>query len=91
MDIDDKFKLLRSLYQTITSKSDVDVMLMYRGESPGVDPYLLRIDSREVKGQTVEIVVNALFVLLKKELADKVKSAEKEVKRLNSVLHQLDN
>jgi hypothetical protein len=88
--IDDQFKLIRNLYQTLSQKFDADLTLTYKGTSGGVTlPYCLRIGNRESNGATPDVVLNALIVSLREELANEVKSTENKVERLKSALHSL--
>ena len=92
MDVDGTFKSIRSVYQTVTGKGDTPVTLTYKGYDNGVTKvWQAKIDAREVNHEQHEGALNGLLAMLKKELADKVKFAESETKRLQQALNQLNN
>lgn len=92
IDVDATFRSIRSIYQTVSGKSDVDVSLTYKGKEYGVTKvYTAKIDARELSHEQYDGALTGLLAMLKKELADKVKSAENEAKRLQQALNQLGN
>jgi len=92
IDVDATFKAIRSVYQTVSGKGDADVTLTYKGTAYGVTkPYVAKIDIREMAHEQFDGALTGLLAVLKKELADKVKSAENEAKRLQQALNQLGN
>lgn len=92
IDVDATFKAIRSIYQTVSGKSDVDVTLSFKGKEYGVTKvYVAKIDARELAHEQYDGALTGLLDILKKELADKVKSAENEAKRLQQALNQLGN
>lgn len=92
IDVDATFKAIRSVYQTVSGKGDNDVTLTFKGTNYGVTkPYVAKIDAREVSHEQFDGALTGLLAMLKKELADKVKSAENEAKRLQQALNQLGN
>lgn len=92
MDIDATFKNIRSVYQTVSGKSDADVSLTFKGTGYGVTkPWQARIDARECSNETYDGALHQLLNLLKGELAAKAKSAEQEALRLQAALNQLGN
>lgn len=92
IDVDATFKAIRSVYHTLTSKSDNEVTLVFEGTSYGVTkPWKAKIDAREIKHETYDGALTGLLGLLKVELAAKIKSTENEAKRLQQALNQLGN
>jgi len=92
MDLDATFKSIRSLYQTVSGKTDQDVTLSYRGSGYGVTKvYLVRVDAREASHETYDGALTSMLDSLKKELDTKVRSTEAEATRLRQVLSQLGN
>jgi hypothetical protein len=91
IDVDATFKTITSIYKTLTGKSDNDVTLSFETSLGVSKPWKARIDAREIKHEQYDGALTGLLVMLKKELADKLKSAEYEAKRLQQALNQLDN
>lgn len=92
IDVDATFKSIRTVYQTISGKSDADVSLTFKGTAYGVTkPWLAKVDAREINHEEYDGALTGLLSLLKKELADKTKSAEHEANRLRQALNQLGN
>jgi len=92
MDVDATFKAIRSVYQTVTGRGDIPVTLTFKGPDGGVTKmWQAKIDAREVNHEQHDGALIGLLTILKKELADKVKFAESETKRLQQALRQLDN
>lgn len=92
MDIEATVKNIRSIYQTLSGRSDLDVSFTYKGTGYGVtEPWHARIDSRECNSKTFEESATNLLDMVKKELLDKAKSAETEAKRLKQALANLGN
>lgn len=92
MDLDLTMKNIRSLYQTLSGKSDQDVILTYKGTGYGVTKvYQARVDSREAAHETYSGALTALLDSLKKELDSKVRNTEAEAIRLRTVLNQFGN
>lgn len=92
IDIENVFKNIRTLYQTISGKSDVDVSMTYKGNSYGITkPWIIKIDSRESNGETHVKALTELLTSLRQELSDKANSTEKEANRLKLALAQLGN
>jgi hypothetical protein len=92
IDVDATFKSIRTVYQTVSGKTDVDVSLTFKGHNYGVTkPWLAKIDAREMIHEEFDGALNGLLSLLKKELADKTRSAESEATRLRQALNQLGN
>jgi hypothetical protein len=91
IDVDATFKTITSIYKTLTGKSDNDVTLSFESSLGVSKPWKARIDAREIKHEQYDGALTGLLVMLKKELADKLKSAEYEAKRLQQALNQLDN
>lgn len=92
IDVAATFKNIRSVYQTISGKSDADVTLTFKGTSYGVTkPWHAKVDAREINHEEYDGALVGLLNLLKKELADKTKSAENEANRLRQALNQLGN
>lgn len=92
IDVDATFKAIRNVYQTVSGKGDNPVSLTYKGTEYGVSkPWQAKIDAREVNHEEYDGALVALLAMLKKELADKAKSAENEAKRLQQALNQLGN
>jgi hypothetical protein len=92
MDIDSTFKSIRSLYQTLSGKNDIEVSLTYKGTAYGVTtPWHVRAGDRECMDVTHENALTKLFIQLKQELATKTKSTEDEAARLRQALNQLGN
>ena len=89
--IEEAFKNIRNLQQTLSAK-DSDVALTYKGYAYGVSkPYHIRVGDRETSNETFEGELLGLTAILKKELAEKVSKTESEVKRLRQVLNQMEN
>lgn len=85
------FKTIRNLQQTLSAK-DADVAITYKGYAYGISkPYHIRVGDRETNEETFEGALLGLTAILKKELADKVKSTEGEVNRLRQVLSTMEN
>ena len=92
IDVDATFKAIRSVYQTVSGKGDNEVTLSFEGTSYGVTkPWKAKIDARELKHEEYDGALTGLLTMLKKELAEKVKSAENEARRLQQALNQLGN
>jgi len=92
MDVDGTFKSIQSIYKTISGKGEGDVTLTYKGTSYGVTkPWIAKIDAREVTSEEHDGALVQLLAMLKKELADKIRSAESETVRLKQAYSQLDN
>jgi hypothetical protein len=91
IDVDATFKTITSIYKTLTGKSDNDVTLSFETSLGVSKPWKARIDAREIKHEQYDGALTGLLVMLKKELADKLKSAEYEAKRLQQALNQLGN
>jgi hypothetical protein len=91
IDVDATFKTITSIYKTLTGKSDNDVTLSFETSLGVSKPWKAKIDARELKHEQYDGALTGLLIMLKKELADKVKSAEYEAKRLQQALNQLDN
>ena len=92
MDIDNTFKSIRALHQTVSGKSDSDVILTFKGPGYGVTkPWHARVDNRECNHESWDGALGQLLEMLRKELADKVKNAEVEATRLRQALNQLGN
>lgn len=92
MDVDGTFKAIQSIYKTISGKGDGDVTLTYKGTSYGVTkPWIAKIDARECVHEEHDGALLELLAKLKRELADKIKSAESETVRLKQAYSQLDN
>ena len=91
IDFDSSIKNIRNLYKVISGTS-VDVSLTYKGNEYGViNPWSIRVGDRETSKETYELALSDLTAILKKEIADKVKSAEAEASRLRQALGQLGN
>jgi hypothetical protein len=92
IDVDATFKAIRTVYQTISGKGDNDVSLTFKGTGYGVtQPWVAKIDARETKHEEYDGALTSLLTMLKKELADKTRSAENEALRLRQALNQLGN
>jgi len=92
IDVEATYKNIRTLYQTVSGKGDADVSVTYKGTSYGVTKsWHAKVDAREINHETHDGALTGLLALLKKELADKTKSAENEAARLRSALNQLGN
>ncbi len=91
IDVDATFKAIRSVYQTISGKTDNDVTLSFETSLGVTKPWKAKVDARELKHEQYDGALTGLLAILKKELADKVKSAENEAKRLQQALNQLGN
>ncbi len=92
MDIEATVKTIRTLYQTLSGKGDVEVSLTYKGTNYGLaTPWHVRVGDRECLDVTHEGALRKLFILLKTELATKTKSTEDEAARLRQALNQLGN
>jgi len=92
IDVEATYKSIRAVYQTISGKGDADVMVTFKGTSYGVTkPWHAKVDARECNNETHDGALTTLLSMLKKELADKTSSAEKEALRLRQALNQLGN
>ncbi len=92
IDVSATFKAIRAVYQTVSGKSDAEVTLTFKGTNYGVTkPYVAKIDARELAHEEYDGALVGLLDMLKKELADKAKSAENEATRLRQALNQLGN
>jgi hypothetical protein len=92
MDISSTVKTIHSLHKTISGKSDIDLIMVFKGYDAGISkPFIARIEAKECLHATFEGALKGLLTLLKGELATKVKFAEEEAIRLKSVLVQLEN
>jgi len=92
MDFEAAVKSIRKTYTILTGKSDVDVILTYKGTGYGVtEPWHVRIDAREAQDKTHDGAVKMLLDKLKKELNDKVLSTEREAEVLRKALNSLGN
>lgn len=92
IDVEATYKRIRTVYQTISGKGDADVSLTYKGTAYGVTKsWHAKVDAREMNHETHDGALTGLLTLLKKELADKTRSAESEAERLRVALNQLGN
>lgn len=92
IDVEATYKNIRLLYQTVSGKGDSDVSVTYKGTSYGVTKsWHAKVDAREINHETHDGALTGLLTMLKKELADKTKSAENEAQRLRQALNQLGN
>lgn len=92
IDVEATYRNIRTLYQTVLGKGDADVSVTYKGTSYGVTKsWHAKVDAREFLHETHEGALTGLLTMLKKELADKTKSAENEAQRLRQALNQLEN
>lgn len=92
IDVEATYKSIRTIYRTVSGKSDADVSMTYKGTDYGVTKsWQAKIDAREVNHENHDGALTALLAMLKKELADKTKSAESEAQRLRQALNQLGN
>lgn len=90
MDTEAIYKNIRTIYQTISGKQDVDVSVTYRGTSHGItQPWYARVGDRECNNETHDGALYKLFNILKTELTSKTKSVEIEVIRLRQALNAL--
>ena len=91
MEIEIAFATIRTLYKTINSKSDFDIMLMEKGNSYGITKnWKAVIGDREICSETSSGALNGLISLLRTELANMISSSERETIRLKTALKQLD-
>lgn len=82
---------IKKLYATLTSK-DVEVILTYKGTAYGVSkPWQLKIDAREVNSVSHEKAAMELFLMLKKELEDRITFTERQAKELKQVFSSFPN
>lgn len=92
IDVEATYKSIRTIYQTVSGKGDADVTVTYKGTAYGVtQPWLAKVEIRECKHETHDGALIGLLAILKRELADKTKSAENEATRLRQALNQLGN
>lgn len=92
IDVEATYKNIRALYNTVLGKGDADVTMTYKGTNYGVTKsWQAKVDAREFSHETHDGALTGLLAMLKKELADKTKSAENEAQRLRQALNQLGN
>jgi len=92
MDFESAVKHIRKVYSTLTGKSDVEVILTYKGTGYGVTkPWHIKVENRETQHEKHDGAANELLDKLKKELNDKVVSAEREAVELRKALNSLGN
>lgn len=91
IDVDATFKTIRNIYQTVSGKSDSEVTLSFETSLGVTKPWKAKIEAREMKHEQYDGALTGLLAMLRKELADKVKSAENEAKRLQQAFNQLGN
>lgn len=92
IDVEATYKRIRSIYKTVSGKGEADVFMTYKGTEYGVTKsWNAKVDAREVNHETHDGALIGLLAILKKELADKTKSAESEAERLRVALNQLGN
>ena len=92
MNVDGTFKAIQTIFRAVTGKNEGDVFLIYKGTGYGVTkPWIARIEARECNHEDYDGALLGLLDSLKKELADKVKSAESEANRLRQAYDQLRN
>jgi hypothetical protein len=90
MDVEATYKSIRSVYQTLSGKSDTEVSMTYKGNGYGVTkPWQSRIGDREYHHENHAESLLGLLSLLKNELLAKAKSAEQEAQRLHEAINQL--
>ena len=88
MDIDSSIKNIKSLYQTLFDKPDVEVSLNFRGVFLGqTKPWLVRVGDREASNETHEGALLQLTDKLTQELSTRIRKSEEEVARLKSFLN----
>lgn len=92
MDVSAAMKNVMSLHRAIVNADASDVSLTYKGTSAGVSkPFITRVGSREYAHETYDGSISGLLALLKKELADKVRTTQQEAARLQQTLSAMDN
>ncbi len=92
IDVEATYKNIRHIYKTVSGKGDADVTVTYKGTEYGVTKsWIAKVDAREMNHETHDGALTGLLTMLKKELADKTKSAENEAQRLRQALNQLGN
>ena len=92
MDVDATFKAIQTIFRAVTGKTEGDVFLIYKGTGYGVTkPWVARVEARECNHEEHDGALLGLLDSLKKELAEKVKSAESEANRLRKAYDQLRN
>jgi len=78
---------IKKIYKVLVDK-DFEVFTIYKGNGLGITtPWLIRIDSREVNAVSPEQGAEALFIELKKELANKIKFLESQASAFQKTLN----
>ena len=73
-------------------KSDVDIILRYSGTSHGVTkPWSLTIESYVIQSESYEAAIREMLKKLKKDLENKIESAQDQIQKYQKSLHQLSD
>jgi len=92
MEFEPAVKAIRQTYKVLSGKSEAEVILTYKGTEYGVtQPWHIKVENREARHETHIGAANMLLEILKKELNDKVLSAEREAVALRKALNGLGN
>lgn len=82
-------KEIKRLNQILYSK-EAEVIFVFRGTELGQDnPWLVKCADRESHATTAELAANELFLLLKKELKNRIDFNERATDQLKSVYQKL--
>lgn len=82
-------KEIKKLNQILHSK-EAEVIFVFRGTELGQNnPWLVKCADRESQSLTAETAANNLFLMLKKELKDRIEFSERATDHLKSVYREL--
>jgi hypothetical protein len=84
-------KSIKKLVSVISGR-DVDVTVTYKGNSYGVTKcWNIKCDNRELNHENYQLCAEELVLSLKKELLEKINSAEQQAANYRSILGELSN
>ncbi len=84
-------KSIKKLVSVISGR-DVDVTVTYKGNSYGVTKcWNIKCDNRELNHENYQLCAEELVLSLKKELLEKISSAEQQAANYRSILGELSN
>lgn len=83
---------IKQLYYILTGKESCDVHCQYKGTSGGVvNPWAIRIDTKEYLSTNHEDAAEGLLKLLKLDLSKKISNLEDEADKFKKALHTFNN
>jgi hypothetical protein len=90
MNVEQTVKDIKKLYAAVSGLSDHEVSLTYKGTNYGVSqPWMVRIDKREVNAKSYDVALQALLNNLQDELAKKITAARVHADALEIALKEV--